>query len=78
MAEPVGNDFQRHLIGVNAREETESWIQGSTIIAPIGHSDVEHRVGFWNYPSGGKTSVVVGLGSHYDPYAVTVSVGSSR
>ena len=67
-----------HLIGINAREETESWIQGSTIIAPIGHSDVEHRVGFWNYPSGGKASMVVDLGSHHDPEAVTVSVGSNR
>jgi hypothetical protein len=34
--------------------EVQFWIQGGTIVAPYGKGDLPDRIGYWNYPAGGK------------------------
>jgi hypothetical protein len=66
-----------HLKGHGDRTPPQSWIQGSTVIAPIGFGRADDRVGFWNYPRGGKAFTIVSL-KYADAAGATVSVGSSR
>jgi hypothetical protein len=61
------------LKGPGRRATSQSWIQGSTIIAPIGPGQLDSRIGFWNYPSGGKAFTIVNLGSRAEAVGVTVS-----
>jgi len=63
------------LKGPGRNTTSQSWIQGSTIIAPTGPGHLNNRVGFWNYPGGGKAFTIVNLGSHADGFGATVSVG---
>jgi hypothetical protein len=64
-----------HLKGPGRHALSQSWIEGSTIIAPIGPGQADDKVGFWNYPRGGKALTIVSLGSHADLAGATVSVG---
>jgi hypothetical protein len=64
-----------HLKGPGRNATSQSWIQGSTIIAPIGPGRTNDRVGFWNYPDGGKALTILNLGHHAEPIGATVSVG---
>lgn len=64
-----------HLKGPGRRATSQSWIQGSTITAPIGPGQLDNKIGFWNYPSGGKASTIVNLGSRAEAVGVTVSAG---
>jgi hypothetical protein len=67
-----------HLQDQGGKAFPQSWIQGSTLIAPIGLSRADDRVGFWNYPRGGKAFTIVRLGSHADLAGATVSVAPTR
>jgi hypothetical protein len=70
------------LRGPGRNTTSQSWIQGSTIIAPIGPNSRfrgDDSVGIWNYPAGGKAITIVKVGRpHRYPNAETVSVGSNR
>lgn len=69
---------ETHLSGLNKRLTVQTWIQGNSIVAPIGPGKNENRVAFWDYPRGGKAVTIVNLGHHAFPTAATFSVGSSR
>jgi hypothetical protein len=66
------------LKGPGRNTASQSWIQGSTIIAPIGPGHLNNRVGFWKYPVGSKAFTIVNLGRHVEVVGATISVGSSR
>jgi len=63
------------LKGPGRNTTSQSWIQGNTIIAPTGPGHANDRVGFWNYPGGGKAFTIVNLGNHADVVGATVSLG---
>jgi hypothetical protein len=63
-----------HLKGPGRNATSQSWIQGSVIIAPIGPGQADNRVGFWKYPHGGKAFTIVNLGRHANAIGATVSV----
>jgi hypothetical protein len=51
-----------------------SWIAGSTVILPMGVSGT--KIGFWNYPAGGKT--VKQVASPSGVFGLTISAGSRQ
>ncbi|MGA7201588.1 MAG: hypothetical protein WBX26_07150 [Candidatus Cybelea sp.] len=67
-----------HLKGPGRHAVSQSWIQGSTIIAPIGPGQDDNKVGFWDYPSGGSAFTVVPLGSRAEVIGTTISVAPNR
>jgi hypothetical protein len=67
-----------HLDGPGRHAFSQSWIQGSTIIAPIGPGQADDKVGFWNYPRGGKAFTILRPGSNAEVVGATVSVAPSR
>jgi hypothetical protein len=67
-----------HLKGPGRHAFSQSWIQGSTIIAPIGPGQLNNRLGFWDYPGDGKAFTILDLGYHAEPVGETVSVAPSR
>jgi hypothetical protein len=45
--------------------EVQFWIQGGTIVAPYGKGDSPHRIGYWQYPTGGRVRKHIG-GPQFD------------
>jgi hypothetical protein len=66
-----------HLKGPGREATSQSWIQGSTIVAPIGPGQDDNRVGFWDYPRGGSAFTILNLGHHAQVIGATVSVAPS-
>jgi hypothetical protein len=66
------------LRGPGREATSQSWIQGTTIIAPIGPGKADNRVGLWDYPRGGKAFMIAPLGRHATAIGATVSVAPSR
>ena len=53
-----------------------SWIQGTTTAIPTGKRF--EKIGFWNYPAGGKPFALLRLGNGSHVHAVAVSLAPSR
>jgi hypothetical protein len=64
------------LKDLNPNSVSQSWIQGNTAIAPVGHNN--DRFGFWKYPHGGKAFAIVPLGRKANLIGATVSVDGSH
>lgn len=58
------------LTGWSTPRDYETWIQGTTVVAPYG----EDAVGLWNYPAGGTPTSILKASFTGEPQSMAVSL----